>query len=163
MTEITCPCGSIVKDIKRHVLTKKHYNYLQSLKTNKVDDKAAVKEDKANSNDLIISKLNNEVNICRKLIADYKDRLQHMEEENEHIDMLLKANYNNRMFLTNLTTRKISNDRTCAICQDIIKKGTNIYQIPCRHKFHMHCLVLWLLDVYKPPTCPICRTNNFEE
>lgn len=42
----------------------------------------------------------------------------------------------------------------CSICIDSIAEKTEIYDIPCGHKFHKDCLNTWLKN---NNTCPFCR------
>lgn len=47
-------------------------------------------------------------------------------------------------------------DDDCAVCLDNYKVGDKCRLLPvCNHKFHAHCVDLWLLST---PLCPICRT-----
>lgn len=45
---------------------------------------------------------------------------------------------------------------TCSICLEEIQNGTNVYEIPCRHIFHIDCISVW--RVYSS-TCPVCRVD----
>lgn len=50
-----------------------------------------------------------------------------------------------------------SGNDECAICLDIIEKGSEIRGMPaCTHEFHKDCIEKWL---EKKATCPKCRDN----
>ncbi|XP_023713288.1 E3 ubiquitin-protein ligase RNF130-like [Cryptotermes secundus] len=40
----------------------------------------------------------------------------------------------------------------CMICLE----GYNIKQLPCKHRFHSHCISKWF-SVKGSPSCPLCR------
>ncbi|XP_071042761.1 uncharacterized protein [Parasteatoda tepidariorum] len=46
-------------------------------------------------------------------------------------------------------------DIKCSICQDS-QTFTDMFQLPCTHKFHAVCLIEWL---QRKSMCPICRLN----
>ncbi|RKP33305.1 hypothetical protein BJ085DRAFT_41573 [Dimargaris cristalligena] len=46
----------------------------------------------------------------------------------------------------------------CAICQESIRGGQKIRQLPCRHDFHVACIDQWLTK--KSSVCPLCD-NHF--
>lgn len=49
-------------------------------------------------------------------------------------------------------------DDECAVCLDSYNVGDKCRLLPfCNHKFHAHCVDLWLLST---PTCPLCRTTT---
>ena len=45
-------------------------------------------------------------------------------------------------------------ENTCIICQQEFSKGETIGTPPCKHDFHLHCLIEW--GHYKAE-CPICK------
>ena len=47
----------------------------------------------------------------------------------------------------------------CSICLEHITINSNIYDIPCNHKFHINCLKPYLLSYNR--TCPLCRNECF--
>ncbi|GJX94168.1 putative armadillo-like helical, CLASP domain, TOG domain-containing protein, partial [Tanacetum coccineum] len=50
----------------------------------------------------------------------------------------------------------VTGDDDCAVCLDNYTVGDKCRLLPvCNHKFHAHCVDLWLLST---PLCPICRT-----
>ena len=63
--------------------------------------------------------------------------------------------YNNNIKISAKKT-KTKKDCECSICLEKIKKGTEIYTLPCGHYFHQKCLDEWVK--YKSE-CPICRNK----
>lgn len=51
--------------------------------------------------------------------------------------------------LQHLGTKKVNAE--CMIC---FEKVCKIYDLKCKHIFHMHCILKWL---YQNNTCPLCR------
>ncbi|XP_010448279.1 PREDICTED: E3 ubiquitin-protein ligase RNF115-like [Camelina sativa] len=54
----------------------------------------------------------------------------------------------------NLPTVKISEPLQCSICLDDFEKGSEAKEMPCKHKFHIRCIVPWL---QLHSSCPVCR------
>jgi E3 ubiquitin-protein ligase RNF115/126 len=54
----------------------------------------------------------------------------------------------------NLPTVKISESLQCSICLDDFDKGSEAKEMPCKHKFHIRCIVPWL-ELHS--SCPVCR------
>lgn len=42
----------------------------------------------------------------------------------------------------------------CSVCLDDFEMGTEVKEMPCKHKFHSHCILPWL-ELHS--SCPICR------
>jgi hypothetical protein len=42
----------------------------------------------------------------------------------------------------------------CTICHSSFAVGSEVYDIPCKHHFHLNCLAFWLRT---SGTCPLCR------
>ncbi|KAK4749350.1 hypothetical protein SAY87_026799 [Trapa incisa] len=42
----------------------------------------------------------------------------------------------------------------CAICREGMRKGRDVCELPCRHRYHWLCVLPWLR---KRNTCPCCR------
>lgn len=51
---------------------------------------------------------------------------------------------------TSLTTKRSN----CPICMESLNKKTKIYNLECKHEFHMKCLSEWLKHNI---SCPVCR------
>lgn len=51
---------------------------------------------------------------------------------------------------------KIENNNECSICLEKYNNGENIVLLKCKHEFHYHCILKWLLNSIK---CPICKRN----
>ena len=45
-------------------------------------------------------------------------------------------------------------EKECVICNDEMKRGTDVCELPCAHLFHWMCILPWLR---KTNTCPCCR------
>ncbi|CAA7025377.1 unnamed protein product [Microthlaspi erraticum] len=54
----------------------------------------------------------------------------------------------------NLPTVKISEPLQCSVCLDDFEKGSEAKEMPCKHKFHVRCIVPWL-ELHS--SCPVCR------
>ncbi|KAM7528837.1 hypothetical protein LguiB_032247 [Lonicera macranthoides] len=76
----------------------------------------------------------------------------------------IKRTPTSSFFIRNLPTLTIktrsqhsktdSNDSICAICKDEFTAEDKINMLPCRHYFHVECIVPWMnLNT----TCPLCR------
>lgn len=53
-----------------------------------------------------------------------------------------------------LATVKIGEMEQCAVCLDDFEIGTEVKEMPCKHKFHCNCLLPWL-ELHS--SCPVCR------
>eukprot|EP00347_Sterkiella_histriomuscorum_P004706 403359420 len=54
-------------------------------------------------------------------------------------------------------------DNNCIVCQHDFKDNEMIIRFKCLHIFHQRCGTDWLnqnLKNFKPPTCPICNTDQ---
>jgi hypothetical protein len=45
----------------------------------------------------------------------------------------------------------------CTICQESVYRGSIVYNTKCNHKFHKHCLLLYIIS--EEIRCPLCRKN----
>ncbi|KAG7541402.1 Zinc finger RING-type [Arabidopsis thaliana x Arabidopsis arenosa] len=54
----------------------------------------------------------------------------------------------------NLPTVKICESLQCSICLDDFDRGSEAKEMPCKHKFHIRCIVPWL-ELHS--SCPVCR------
>ncbi|CAN8321764.1 unnamed protein product [Cochlearia groenlandica] len=53
-----------------------------------------------------------------------------------------------------LATVKTEENLQCSVCLDECEIGTEVKQMPCKHKFHGECLLPWL-ELHS--SCPVCR------
>ncbi|CAN8326000.1 unnamed protein product [Cochlearia groenlandica] len=54
----------------------------------------------------------------------------------------------------NLPTVKVCEALQCSVCLDDFEKGCEAKEMPCKHKFHVRCIVPWL-ELHS--SCPVCR------
>lgn len=47
-------------------------------------------------------------------------------------------------------------DYDCVVCLEGLKKGQEIYETSCKHRYHKECLANWFKE---KNTCPTCRTE----
>ncbi len=55
-----------------------------------------------------------------------------------------------------VTEDDIKHTPTCCICLDDFILNDNVYELDCKHQFHVHCLIDWLKVKIQ---CPYCRTD----
>ncbi|GLT26964.1 hypothetical protein SLA2020_019980 [Shorea laevis] len=53
-----------------------------------------------------------------------------------------------------LPTVKIEENIQCSVCLDDFEIGTEVKEMPCKHKFHCGCILPWL-ELHS--SCPVCR------
>ncbi|KAK4441071.1 E3 ubiquitin-protein ligase SIRP1 [Sesamum alatum] len=53
-----------------------------------------------------------------------------------------------------LPTVKVEETLQCSVCLDDCEIGTEVKEMPCKHKFHSSCILPWL-ELHS--SCPICR------
>jgi len=55
-------------------------------------------------------------------------------------------------------TKQVKEEELCPICLEELQKTDNIPKLPCKHKFHKHCLMpLCSSKNNRDVPCPICR------
>jgi len=61
-------------------------------------------------------------------------------------------------FIENLEKHSIerNEERSCPICLKNFVIGDEFSELPCKHQFHLECLLPWLK---KTSSCPMCRTE----
>jgi len=74
---------------------------------------------------------------------------EYMDNDNNTIDPTEYQNVINQL-KTSLTAKKSN----CPICMESLNKKTKIYNLDCKHEFHMECLGEWLKHNI---SCPVCR------
>ncbi|KAL5728500.1 RING-type E3 ubiquitin transferase [Ranunculus cassubicifolius] len=45
-------------------------------------------------------------------------------------------------------------DMECAVCRENVYVNEKMHELPCKHMFHLHCLIPWM-DIHN--SCPVCR------
>lgn len=61
-----------------------------------------------------------------------------------------------------ISSDDLGEEKDCPICYCDFKKGDSVAKLNCGHIFHKNCIILWFDKKISSPTCPICRTNMFE-
>lgn len=57
-----------------------------------------------------------------------------------------------------LMTRKVKEESNCPSCLENIIEGEEVYDIKCKHVFHMKCTEDWFeSNIHNDNTCPLCR------
>lgn len=56
--------------------------------------------------------------------------------------------------IESLPVVKLENSLQCSVCLDDCEVGSEVTEMPCKHKFHSGCLRPWL-ELHS--TCPVCR------
>jgi len=61
-------------------------------------------------------------------------------------------------FIENLERRRVEDDSqgSCPICLKAFEVGEERSPLPCKHSFHIDCLLPWL---QKTSSCPLCRAE----
>jgi len=61
-------------------------------------------------------------------------------------------------FINNLEREQIESgdERSCPICLKNFEEGEEGSTLPCKHQFHVECLIPWL---QKTSSCPLCRAE----
>lgn len=93
----------------------------------------------------------------QSLLSDYFER-EMLHEAMSRSLVEEEKNTNKVNHSIRVKTNKCQSDKTetCAICLGTIRKNTNVYDLECKHHFHIRCLDKW---VKRRQECPICRNS----
>jgi len=106
-----------------------------------------------NSNNINYNRFNNILNLVNVIRNIDVDSFNNVNDDNDDNDDKLSEEQ-----LNSINTSKYYNcDEMCSICFESFDKDVDIYDIPCKHKFHINCLKTHLLNYNKK--CPMCRNN----
>ncbi|RID71584.1 hypothetical protein BRARA_C03512 [Brassica rapa] len=81
------------------------------------------------------------------------DRLLHSVDDDDSIRRQWTLPARNEA-VGNLPTVKVCEPLTCSVCLEDFAKGSEAKEMPCKHKFHIQCIVPWL-ELHS--SCPVCR------
>ena len=77
------------------------------------------------------------------------------QPDHHRLRNVVKAEINSAT--TSLTLTEDAED-CCAICTEDCPAGTTVKVLKCKHQFHSHCVVPWLV---RHNSCPMCRQTVF--
>ena len=59
-----------------------------------------------------------------------------------------------RFTVTQMKLKSFGVENSCAVCKDEFEIGQELILMPCKHYFHIDCLIPWLNE---RNSCPVCR------
>lgn len=80
--------------------------------------------------------------------------IEHLANNNDAIRIRHGTLPARKEAVENLPTVKICEPLQCSVCLDDFDKGSEAKEMPCKHKFHVGCIVPWL-ELHS--SCPVCR------
>ncbi|KAJ4913242.1 RING/U-box superfamily protein [Raphanus sativus] len=80
--------------------------------------------------------------------------IEHLANNNDPIRIRHGTLPARKEAVENLPTVKICEPLQCSVCLDDFDKGSEAKEMPCKHKFHVGCIVPWL-ELHS--SCPVCR------
>ena len=89
-------------------------------------------------------------NIINYLIANDNNRYGNPPASKKALNSLESIEINEEKFLE----LKSSNLLECSVCKDQFELNQKIKIIPCKHHFHLECIMPWLKE---RNSCPVCR------
>ena len=90
--------------------------------------------------------MNNTRSVLNNLDVTVDDELLRLLFEETFVEEVLPVNKPNLID---------AGAQSCSICFDDIVEGESVYDIPCKHQFHLQCLEKWLNR--RKDSCPLCR------
>ena len=146
-----CRCGTIL--VHRYKELGRCKSCYESYRDYKLDEL----QEKLNDERAYVKELEN-------TNGELQDRNETLHEANvelaEGIQRLLETRGSLRVPVDELKTYANRQRSTCVICLSTIEKGDHIFDIPCNHKYHTHCLFRVAMST---ENCPMCRKHLVAE
>ena len=96
-----------------------------------------------------------EAGIIQTILSDYFEREMLNEAINRSLnDENKKKPTINHAIRIKENKKQLQETDTCAICLGKMRKNSNIYDLKCKHNFHIRCLEKWAKHKQE---CPMCR------